>query len=140
MTASVRAADTDTISVTVSLESVLSVTVTPDSWSIGAIALSGTSGPSTFTATVGNSATKLEIVGADGAGGWTIASTPGLNQFSVTVTSPTLTLTKTYQVLAASVAAYGSKLFSLTYAAPSSDDKGAGVSQNFTITVRASTP
>jgi len=135
-----RAADTGTISVTVSLETVLSVTVTSDSWNIGPIALSGTSGPTSFTATVGNSATKLEIKGSDGAGGWTIAATPALDQFRVAVTSPTLTLTTSYQVLASSVAAYGSKQFALTYSAPTSDSKGAGVSQNFTVTVRASAP
>ncbi len=135
-----RAADTATISVTVSLQSVISVSVTPDTWALGAVALSSTSSAASFTAAVGNTASKLEIVGADGAGGWAIGATPGADRFTVAVTSPALTLTKSYQTLAASVAAYGSQAFSLTYSAPTSDTKGGGVSQGFTITVKASAP
>jgi hypothetical protein len=132
---------TDTIAVTVSLQEVLSVSVSPSTWNIGPIAPSGTSGPTSFTATVGNTATRLEILGADGAGGWLINNTVGLNQFVVAVTSPSLTLSAvTYQELAPSVPAYGNFSFELTYSAPSSDDKGAGTDQSFAITVRASAP
>lgn len=134
------AADTDTITVTVSLQAVVSVSVSPNSWNIGAIALSGTNGPQAFTATVGNSATKLEIAGSNAAGGWTIGATPGADRFVVAVTSPAITLTTAYQTLEASVAAYGNKPFSLTYSAPTSDTQGGGVDQSFTITVKASAP
>lgn len=134
------AADTDTITVTVSLEAVISVSVSPNAWNIGAISLSGTNGPQAFTATVGNSATKLEIAGSNGAGGWTIGATPGADRFVVAVTSPAITLTTAYQTLEASVAAYGNKPFALTYSAPSSDTKGGGVDQSCTITLKASAP
>jgi hypothetical protein len=132
------AAQTDSISVTVSLAEVVSVSVTPNAWNIGPIALSGTNGPTSFTATVGNTATQLDILGSNAAGGWTLADTPGLNQFVVSVASPAITLTTAYQALAASVPAYGSQDFALTYQAPSSDNIGGGVSQAFTVTVRAS--
>jgi len=132
------AAGTDTISVTVSLEETVSVSVTPSSWTIGAIGLSGTSGPTSFTATVGNTATKLEIMASNGAGGWTIGATAGADQFVVAVTSPAITLTTAYQELDPSVAAYGSKDFLLTYSAPSGDTKGAGLDQGFTVTLKAS--
>jgi len=135
-----RAATTDTITVTVSLAEVISVAVAPNSWSLGAIALGNTVGPTTFTATVGNRVTKLEIVASDGAGGWAIGPTAGLNQFVVTVSNPPMALSKAYQVLQASVPAYGNKAFALTYSAPTSDDKGAGVSQGLSVTVRASAP
>jgi len=135
-----RAADTDTITVTVSLESVISVSVTPNTWNIGAVSLSGSSGPASFTATVGNTATKLEIMGSNGAGGWAIGATAGADQFVVAVSSPAITLTTSYQTLDASVAAYGNKAFDLTYSAPTSDTKGAGVDQSFAITLKASAP
>jgi len=132
------AADTDTISVTVSLEETVSVSVTPNSWTIGAIGLSGTNGPTSFTATVGNTATKLEIMGSNGAGGWMIDATADEDQFVVAVTSPAITLTTAYQELDAGVAAYGSKDFLLTYSAPTRDTKGAGLDQGFTVTLKAS--
>lgn len=134
------AADTDTITVTVSLEAVISVSVSPNTWNIGAISLGGSNGPQGFTATVGNSATKLEIMGSNGAGGWTIGATPGADRFVVAVTSPAITLTTAFQTLEASVAAYGNKAFGLTYTAPTSDTQGGGVNQSFTITLKASAP
>jgi len=134
------AADTDTISVTVSLESAISVSVSPSAWNIGAIALSGSDGPTSCTATVGNVATKLEILSSNGANSWNIGATAGADQFVVGVTSPAMTLTTGYQELDASVAAYGAKQFDLTYWAPSSDTQGGGVDHSFTITVKASAP
>jgi len=134
------AATTDTITVTVSLAEVISVAVAPNSWSLGAIALGNTVGPTTFTATVGNRTTKLEIVASDGAGGWTVGPTAGLNQFVVTVSNPLLALSKAYQVLQASVPAYGSQAFALTYSAPTTENKGASVAQGFSVMLRASVP
>ena len=134
------AADEDTITVTVSLESVISVVVAPDTWVIGAIAIDGSDGPESFTATVGNIATKLEIKGADGAGGWVIGTPGAANQFEVACSNPVLTLTLVDQVLSASVAAYGNHAFDLTYTAPTSDTLGGGVDQSFSITLKASAP
>lgn len=140
ITGQARAQATDTITVTVSLEAAISVSVLPDAWTIGPITISGSNGPESFTATVGNSATKLEIMGSDGAGGWAIGATVDADQFVVAVTDPAITLTALYQTLEASVAAYGNKAFDLTYSAPDSDTQGGGVDQGFTITLRASAP
>jgi len=138
--ATVQAADTSNITVTVSLAGSIEVSVNPTTWNIGSIAVNSDSAPSSFTATVGNVATKLEITGTDGAGGWTLGTRGAVDVFEVDVTNPALVLSKSYQTLAASVAAYGTKDFSLTYKSPASDDKGAGISQGFTITVKASAP
>jgi hypothetical protein len=136
--ATARAAETGAIAVTVSLATETSVTLTPTSWNIGAIALGSTNGPTSFTATVGNINTKLEIKGEDPPGGWTIGSPPASDRFEVAVASPALTLTTSYQVLAASVTFYQSLDFGLTYKAPTGDTKGGGVNQDFNITVKAS--
>ncbi len=137
---SAQAATTDTITVTVSLQSVISVSVTPNTWNITPLALTDTAPSPMFTATVGNTATRLQIKATNAAGGWTLGSPPALDRFSVTVTSPPLTLTTANQTLAASVTANGSVNFNLTYAAPTDDSKGAGVAQGFTITLTASSP
>ncbi len=118
----------------------ISVNVTPGTWNLSEVALGSSHGPTSFSAQVGNADTKLEIKATDGAGGWTLGSAPGLNVFSVTVTSPALTLSSSYQTLSPSVTANTSLGFDLTYNAPTSDDVGAGVGQGFDITVRASTP
>jgi hypothetical protein len=137
---SILPAGSGSITVTVSLVTETSVSLSPTSWAIGPITLNGTNGPSNFTATVGNSATKLEIKGANAAGGWTIGAPPAADRFEVAVTSPALTLTTDYQVLAASVAGYGSQPFALTFKAPTTETKGGGVDQSFAITVKASAP
>lgn len=134
------AAETDSISVTVSLQSLISVAVLPNSWPIGSITLNSTAGPQPFSATVENNATKLEIMGSNGAGGWTIGASAGADQFKVAVSDPAINLSTTYQALAASVATYGKKDFALTYSAPTSDTKGGGVDQGFSITLKASAP
>jgi len=118
----------------------ISVTVTPGTWDLSAVALSSSHGPTVFSAAVGSAATKLEIKADDGAGGWALATTPGHNAFSVNVSSPALSLTNSYQTLSPSVTASTSLDFSLTYHAPTSDDLGAGVSQGFDVTVKASAP
>ena len=131
---------TDTIAVTVSLQSEISVSVSPASWNLGPVALAATAGPQAATATVGNTTTALEILGANGAGGWMIGATAGADQFRVAVPSPALNLSTSYQELDAGVAPYGSKVFDLTYYSPTSDTKGAGENQGFDITVKASAP
>ena len=128
---------TGTISVTVSLAGQVSVSLTPTSWVIGAIALNTASSQS-FTATVGNVSTDLNIKGSNGAGGWSIGTPVAENTFVVAVVDSLITLTTTDQLLA-TVAAYGDESFELTYTAPSADTHGA-VSQDFTVTVTATTP
>lgn len=130
-----QAANTGTISVTVSL-GVISVTLAPDSWNIGPILLSGTSSES-FTTTVGNVSTDLNIKGSNGDGGWAIG-TAGSDIFEVEVTGSGITTFSlaTSDLDLATVAAGGNKDFNLTYKAPSEDTKGA-VSQDFIVTVTA---
>lgn len=136
------AADTGTITVTVSLESTISVSLDKTAWNLGPVAAGSTSAPETFTATVGNTATKLEIAGTDAAGGWVLDTAAAGDKFVVSVadSGPLFPLSKTGQTLAAAVPAYGAKEFSLTYSAPTSDTKGAGAGQGFSVTVTASAP
>ena len=132
-----QAVDFDSITVVVALETEISVEVTPEPWDIGTIALNYTESK-TFAAQVGNVDTKLEIMGSDGDGGWVIGTPPDKDQFEVAVTDPAIKLTTSYQELAASVTKYTTHNFELTYTAPDEDSKGAGISQNFIITVKAS--
>jgi hypothetical protein len=132
------AANTGTISVTVSLASTISVDVTPTAWDLGAVQLSSVSSPTSFTATVGNTATQLQIEATNPVAGWTIGAAPASDVFQVSVINPALSLTLTFQTLAATVPHYGHKNFALTYHAPTSDTKGAETNESFTITVKAS--
>ena len=132
------AADTAAISVTVSLQEVVSVALDKDSWAIGSIALSGSDGPEAFTATNdGNVAIDLSISATNAAGGWTIAASAGADAFSVAVDSPAINLSTSGQSLAGNVAVSGAKAFNLTYNAPTSDSHGGGVSQGFSVAVSA---
>lgn len=133
------AADSDTISVTVSLTASIEVSLDKTSWNIGTIALSDVVGPEPFEATVGNTSTRLDIAASAPVGGWSLGAVAGANTVVVAVDDPAITLTAADQLLA-TVAAYGSKAFDLTYSAPTSDTIGAGVDQGFDITVKASAP
>ena len=135
----VWAAETATISVTVALEETISVSLDSDTWDIGAIALSGSNGPETFTAANdGNVAIDLDVKGTNGAGGWTLAVAAGADAFRVAVTDPAINLTTVDQVLATNLAKGGNKAVAMTYHAPTSDTKGGGVDQSFSVTVSAS--
>ena len=122
------------------MQSEIYVSLDKTAWNIGPIDLNTSTDPETFRATVGNSATRLEIKGSDGLGTWVIGTPSGANQFEVAVDDPDIKLTTSYQELAASVSAYGDKFFDLTYSSPTSDNKGAGVDQRFTVTVKAMAP
>lgn len=130
--------DTDSISVSVSLQTTITVDVVPGIWNIGPLALGGTAGPHSATATVGNTTTQLEIRGGDALGGWIIGASQSVDQFSVDVASHAITLASSYQVLAATVPFYGSEAFDLRYWAPSGDTFGSTVDQSFDITLKAS--
>lgn len=133
-----HAATSDTITVTVSLEEVVSVSLNNSAWIIGSIALSGSSAAPSNTATNdGNVAIDLDIKATDGAGGWTLAASAGADAFSVDVTSPAISLSALDQSLATNVAASGTKSIDLTYNAPTSDTAGGGVDQGFTVTITA---
>ena len=131
------AAEEASITVTVSLESTLSVELDSTAWNIGAVGLGATSAPAAFTASVGNTATTLEIAATAPAGGWSLGAASGTDTCVVAVDDPAITLTTEGQLLD-TVAAYGSKNFSLTFTAPDADTIGAGVAQGFQISVKAS--
>lgn len=132
-------AQTDTITVTVSLAETIEVSLDNNAWNIGAIALGSTNGPTTFEAEVGNIQTDLSIKGSDAAGGWTLGSPAAEDVFEVSCDAGAgaVVLTDSDQVLQADVSAYGSVSFGVTYNAPTSDTQGGGVDQSFTITVTA---
>lgn len=137
-TGQAHAGTTGMIAVTVSLQEEISVSLDASAWNIGPIALSGTDPLGTVTATNdGNVTIDLDIRGADGAGGWTIGTPAGTDQFEVALTTPS-TLTTVNQTLATSVAKGGTVFIDMTYSAPTSDTLGGGVDQGFNITVTAS--
>jgi hypothetical protein len=137
-----QAALTADITVTVSLAAAISVTVDPTTWVIGPVALnSTTTSPTSYTATVGYSATRLEIKGADVPSGWAIGPAPASNVFEMVVATGTpVILTNGYQLLTASVPGNRYESFDLTYYAPTGDTFGDGVAQGFNVTLQASTP
>lgn len=141
------AATTGTISVTVSLQSTVSVDVSPTTWNIGPIALDGTDTLTPVTATNnGNVTIDLNIKGSNGATNWTINGTStGADQFTVQAhngtpaLSPTsFLLTTVDHALSSSLATSSSQTFDLTFTAPSSDTGGGGADQSFDVTVTAS--
>jgi len=139
LTGQAFAATTGAITVTVSLEESISVSLSSSVWNIGPIALSGSSGPQAFTATNdGNVTIDLAIKASNGANSWTLGDPAAADTFKVTVASPALTLTTTNQSLATSVAVAGTAPIGLTYAAPTSDTQGGGVDHSFSVTVTAS--
>lgn len=130
-------ASTDTITVTVSLEEVVSVSLDANTWTIGAIALSGTDSSPTFTATNdGNVVEDISILASNSAGGWTLG-TAGADTFQVDETNSVTTLTTSAQMIASDVALSGTVTIDLDYTAPSSDTLGGGVDHSFTVTVSA---
>jgi len=133
------AAQTDTITVTVSLASIIAVSLDSNTWNIGPVALTDTDTSPTFTATNdGNVNIDLDIKSSDGANGWTVGTVGPDDVFQVDVTTPSLTLTTVDQSLATSVAPAGTKTIDMTYTAPTTDTQGGGVDHSFTITVTAS--
>jgi|GEM_PF-1719041 len=138
----------DSIAVTVTLASTVSVDVLPTSWSLSDIALNTTNDLITCTATNnGNVTESFTIKGADGLNGWTNGAAVGLDTFKVLAgashdgTSWDIAVTNTPgSVLAASVAQNVGQDFQVRYVAPSSDDQGGGTVHGFAITVTATGP
>ena len=135
------AAETDTIAVTVSLTSVVSVSVAPDVWNIGPVGEGGGASES-FTATNdGNVTEDLTITGANGANGWNIGAAAGVDVFAVTLdrTLPSEDMLETTPVpLTDALAPDAGHGFTLDYSAPTEDNQGGGVDHSFNITITAS--
>ena len=88
-------------------------------------------------------AEDFSVRATDGSGGWVLSGTVGQDAFKTEIDkddngSYELTLTKTDQDLFTNVALGGAKNIGLKYSAPSSDTKGGGVAQDFTVILTAS--
>jgi len=135
----------DVIADTISYDDVVvAVTVSPDTWAIGAHALAyvGESGPYVVSNT-GNVPEDVTIKAGNGSGGWQLQAAPGSNAFSVDVDkgddgSYEIGLTTLEQLLAEAVPVSGNNTFGLRYRSPSGDTFGGGVAQDFTITLKVS--
>lgn len=135
--------NTATISVTVSLEETVSISLDTNTWNIGSISLGTTVESSTFTVTNnGNVAEDISIKTTNGAGGWRIGTIPGENVFKVAAdvepySSYDIVISTTETTLITDLTSGNSKSFKLQYNAPTSDTYGGGVDQSFTITLTA---
>ncbi|HNR34276.1 MAG TPA: hypothetical protein PKO36_03790, partial [Candidatus Hydrogenedentes bacterium] len=135
----------DVIADTISYDDVVvAVTVSPDTWAIGAHALAyvGESGPYVVSNT-GNVPEDVTIKAGNGSGGWQLQAAPGSNAFSVDVDkgddgSYEIGLATLEQLLAEAVPVSGNSTFGLRYRSPSGDTFGGGVAQDFTITLKVS--
>jgi len=136
-------ADTATITVSVSLQEIISISLTPTSWDIGAISLGQSYESSEFTVSNdGNVAEDINIKATDGAGGWILGTTPGEDTFTLSAdvspySSYDITISKSDTELISNLALGSSTKFKLKYSSPTSDTKGGGISQNFTIILTA---
>ena len=122
----------------------LGVDVSPNTWVIGPQSLNYIEEAGPFTVqNTGNVAQDFTIKGSNGANGWTLSSTPGQDAFRTSVDkdddgSYEIVLTTTDQPLSENVAVSATNTFGLRYEGPTADTKGAGLPQDFTITITAS--
>ena len=134
--------DTGTITVSVALADVLSINVTPSTWTIGDVMLGGTVYPNSLdNHSVVNNGTvmvDLSIQATDGANGWVIGSTPGIDTFTVKALLDTVTLSTTPTLLDSNVAAANGTDLDMNYYSPTGDTQGGGMEHSFTITITAS--
>ena len=134
--------DTGTITVSVSLADVLSINVAPTTWFIGNVGLGGTVYPNDtdnhYVANNGTVMVDVSIQASDGANGWVIGSTPGIDTFTVKALMDTITLSTTPTILESNLAANDSTDLDMNYYSPTGDTQGGGMEHNFTITITAS--
>lgn len=135
-----KAQAADTIAVTITLESSLSVSLDTTTWDLTNVALSSISADKTVKATVGNVATKIQIKSSTPAGGWTLGANAASDTCVISNKGTAITLTTSDQDLVASVPAYGVNTNDLVFHAPTADTKGGGTAQGVTITYTAATP
>ena len=144
VTGRASAATTDSITVTVSLASVISVTLDQAAWVVGEIALDFVSSSFPVVATnAGNVDIDLVINGTDSGGGWTLEATDASDVYAVVVTPAVVT---PFDLTTGDLSLHdalphttsNTTSFDLVYNAPSANTFDAGVNQGFTITVTAS--
>ena len=140
-----NAADNDSITVTVSLLSEISVSVDVATWDIAVNTLEATETSAEITAeNTGNVIETFTIKGADATtGGWTLGTPGEVNVFGLglSIDSP---LYETFSVmdttgiaLGGDIALLGTDTFKIKYTMPTTDNKGAGIGQGFDVTVTA---
>ena len=140
-----EAAPSDAISVTVTITAdALDVSVTPNAWAIGNIAVSDTpdTGADFFTATNGRNTTEDLTLTVSTLDDWTFANTPGADQFAMNFSINqgglwTLIDVSTGGSLATGLAASASQSFDLQLEAPTSTVNG-DAPQTIVVTVTAS--
>lgn len=138
------AAETDTIAVTVTLSSIISVSVDVPTWAIAVNTLAATETSAEITASNdGNVIETFAIKGADGAGGWTLGTPGAVNVFGLglSIDSP---LYETFTAMDANgitlggdIALAGTETFKMKYTMPTTDNMGGGIGQGFNVTVTA---
>jgi len=145
------AADTADVTVTVTITAVLSVSVSPDSWPIGAVVEGASPAPYPILATNDGNVSENFLIMSSGSmigvnPGWTCGLPAGTETFAMTgqggALMPDPISICTEQALAYSVAAPdGTVPFTLQFTAPTKTGFG-GVQHSITVTVRAeaSTP
>lgn len=138
------AAQEDQITVTVTVPTVLSVSLSPDTWAIGNVALSETAEtePDYFTATNNGNVTEDFSIVSGNSTNWTCGAAAGNNTFAMEAKGgdlgDTWTAINTSKTLETDlVKTTGSVPFGLRFSAPT-DTTFIGVQQSITITVTAS--
>lgn len=146
---SVIAADTDTISATVSATS-LSLSVSSGSITFGSVALNTATSTvgSTYGQTVTNdgSSMTLNVKSSNATGGttWALGTSAGSDQFKLETSTTTgstwstFQATDTYLTASSTVAAAATQLLHFRFTTPS--DSTDFVQKTLTVTVQASTP
>ena len=139
-----EAAATDTIAVTVTLDSVISVSVDVATWAIAVNTLTASETSVEITAlNDGNVIETFSIKGADGAGGWTLGTPGAVNVFGLglAIDSPDYliftAMDATGIALGGDIALAGSETFKMKYTLPTTDNLGGGIGQGFDVTVTA---
>lgn len=137
-------AATDTITVTVTLDSIISVIVDVATWPIAANTLTATeTSPEIIATNDGNVIETFSIKGADGAGAWTLGTPGAVNVFGLelSIDGPlygTFTAMDTTGIaLGGDIAVAGTQPFKMKYTMPTTDNIGAGVGQGFDVVVTA---
>ena len=123
-----------TITVTVTMQNV-AVSVSPDSWAIGAVEASSVTDPESFTATNDGNVSEDLVISVGPSANWTAEASADANKFVMELDGTTA-LSGTPISLQAGVAGGGNKTFNLVFTAPSSST--VYTEQSITVTISAS--
>ena len=117
----------------------IAIEVSPNTWSLGTVAINTISDWSVFTVTnTGSLIVDLTIKGTDGVGGWSLQTIIDTDTFVIKIDDPSFNITTEDQPLASSISPAADYSFGLQYNSPTSDTYGAGIAQGLSITITAS--